>query len=503
MEELQLIPYTPLENKRFEQAVRLIIKKSDFYDLNYKSGTTTYTISNCDFIDLDIENTEEIDFPDISLHFVGCYIRSIEIATITSKNISVFFNSSLIGGRIRSNNIRWFSSNNCIVLTNLFLLNLLSVDISYTEENIFPIRWRSLFRRNSIRQLNNVLRWKQTYFVCDCLKISFSFNLKEKKGGCYRQVHEKLPEYKIGYYLSNEQKKLLDVNLDIKYGLTKEDSETQIENAILSSLSLSGNPKGKISVETAQIRSWYLRDFVPKGEVSFYSIIPSPHGKVPSKIEFHKSNLDNVWFDSTNFASYELVSFYRTKFAKTTFTSCNFPNNSISFERFTSLKNVHYPEKKRESYYKDQYEIYLQLKLALEATGNFFEAQKLFAISNDALRKVGDVPCWDKVILWINRKSNNHGLSIKRPLFLFFAFSILLYVFYLFSLNRIFNFKQSIDFTLFGYYFSFVDVTHRNDFLVEKNEFNSWSLFLDYFNKVVESFFIYQFIAAFRKYGKK
>ena len=139
--------------------------------------------------------------------------------------------------------------------------------------------------------------------------------------------------------------------------------------------------------------------------------------------------------------------------------------------------------------------------MALDATGNFHEAQKLFAISNDALRKIKDVSRYDKLILWINRNSNNHGLSIKRPFVLFFGFSILFYVLYLWSLNRIFN-SNEIDWDLIGYYFSFIDLTHRNDFLVEKSEFNFGSLFFDYFNKIAISFFIYQFVAAFRKYGK-
>jgi hypothetical protein len=140
--------------------------------------------------------------------------------------------------------------------------------------------------------------------------------------------------------------------------------------------------------------------------------------------------------------------------------------------------------------------------MALEATGNFHEAQKLYAISNDALRKVKEVSGWDKIILWINRHSNNHGLSVKKPLVLFFFFSIVLYVFYLWSLNRIFN-SNEFDASLIGYYFSFIDLTHRSDFLVEKNEFNNCCQFIDSFNKILVSFFIYQFVAAFRKYGRK
>ena len=47
------------------------------------------------------------------------------------------------------------------------------------------------------------------------------------------------------------------------------------------------------------------------------------------------------------------------------------------------------------------------------------------------------------------------------------------------------------------------NITHRSDFLVEKEEFNGGMLAIDFINKLLVGFFIYQFVAAFRKYGKK
>jgi hypothetical protein len=140
---------------------------------------------------------------------------------------------------------------------------------------------------------------------------------------------------------------------------------------------------------------------------------------------------------------------------------------------------VHYPENKKDNFYKDQYETFLQLKNALEKTGNIYEAQKLQAISFEALRKIEDLSAWDKFILFLNDFSNQHGLSISRPLKWFFICSIILYLTYLYSLQRLFN-DQNIDWNLIGYYFSFLDLTHRSDFLVEKEEFNSISLAVDF-----------------------
>jgi hypothetical protein len=73
---------------------------------------------------------------------------------------------------------------------------------------------------------------------------------------------------------------------------------------------------------------------------------------------------------------------------------------------------------------------------------------------------------------------------------------------YLLSLGRIFN-GNKINYSLIGYYFSFIDLTHRTDFLVAKDEFNIASLSIDFIKKLLCGFFIYQFVSAFRKYGKK
>ena len=71
----------------------------------------------------------------------------------------------------------------------------------------------------------------------------------------------------------------------------------------------------------------------------------------------------------------------------------------------------------------------------------------------------------------------------------------------MYSLDLLFT-NTDIDLTLIGYYFSFLDITHRSDFLVEKVEFTAMALTLDFLNKVVVGYFVYQFIASFRKYGK-
>ena len=99
-----------------------------------------------------------------------------------------------------------------------------------------------------------------------------------------------------------------------------------------------------------------------------------------------------------------------------------------------------------------------------------------------ALKAKDERQDWKKMLIFIRDKDHNFLDSfryINSQLF-----SILLYTVYLFSLGRIFNHNE-IDYSLFGYYFSFIDITHRSDFLVSKEEFNFSSLSVDFINKII------------------
>lgn len=143
------------------------------------------------------------------------------------------------------------------------------------------------------------------------------------------------------------------------------------------------------------------------------------------------------------------------------------------------------------------------MKKALEATGNIYEALKLQAISQMALNKITTIGGEDKFILWTNRVSNDHGLSIRKPFIWFLRITIPGYLLYLWCAGLLFQ-PTAFDPDLIGYYFSFIDLTHKIDFLKEKNgDLNALSLTLDYLTKLFVGYLIFQFVVAFRKYGKK
>lgn len=469
-----------------------------FDNVVFQNNKTILNFNNCRFNEIKIINESEINFEDISFNFSFCFIRDIKVESLTTEQISLHFHGCILNGNIKNNLVKSITVNNCVT-SSLFLQYQKRINISYTEENIFLYKWITLLKGTNIKSIDELIRLKQSVYINHSkqVNVNFSHNSKEQFG-VYRAQYEQLNDYKIRYHLSREQKKKLHISLNIDFSQEK-DEQVKITNCILESLSLKGIADGKILIENTEINNLYIHNFSSQSETLFYNI---GSYSTESKFEIHRSNMDNSWFDNIDFNGYKMLSFFRSRFAKATFTSCNFPKDSLSFEKFKTLENIHYSDKKPQNYYKDQYETFLQLRKSLERTGNYFEAQKLSAISKDSLRKVSSLPKSDKFILCLNSISNNHGLSIKRPIIGLLTFSIFFYISYLFSIDRIFK-STEFDWSLVGHYFSFLDLTHRKDFLISKSEYSFWTLLLDFSNKIIVGFFIFQFISAFRKYVKK
>lgn len=499
---LSPIPYRTTVNEELTGEAIIRIEASKFDSIDYQKGRPSISYVNCRFTTLRIENQEEIEFEDISINFLNCYIGDLKIEEITSTNISLHFSSSIISGNINNKNIKYVGINNCIVSNNIFLQNINKVYISYTEENIFARRWINLFKLINTT-FEQILPKKNSFFINDCKELTFLFN-EDSKTGLKLSDRHTTGEKSLHYYLTKEDKSKLNINLNLKSSAGNGHIISKIHNSILNSLSITGNFEGEIQLENSSINNFYLHNFSTDKGAIFFDIKPRTISDTfTTKLELHKSNLDNVIFDNFSLAKFTEISLYRNKFGQSTsFVSCDFPNNFAEFEKIKTIENIHYPEKKDDNYYKNRYEVFLQLKKTVENSGNFYESQKLQMVSNEALKQVESIPAQDKFILWVNSFSNNHGLSIGRPFMWLTIVSIIFYICYLWTLDKIFN-SSSIDWNLIGYYFSFLDITHRADFLVSKSELNGVSIFIDYFNKIVTGFFTYQFIASFRKYGKK
>ncbi len=104
-------------------------------------------------------------------------------------------------------------------------------------------------------------------------------------------------------------------------------------------------------------------------------------------------------------------------------------------------------------------------------------------------------------IFRLNRWSSNHGESWIRALGFTIITTGFFYVMFLWSIGRCFN-SNGIDWSLVGYYFEFLTPTFKPDFITGERP-SSGSIGLYYAGKAVFAYGLYQFIAAFRKHGRK
>src|SRR5690554_5506233 len=215
MNELFFKPYTLVENEDYPIDTKIVIRALDSENVPFQDGRITFSFIGCRFKKLEIENTETIDFKDISIQFISCFINEINVENIITTNFSIFFGSSILQGRIKNENLRSVEANNCLLNNSLFLLDIKRAVVSYTEENIFPIRWKKLLKSVNAT-LENLLAEKHSFYIYDCKNIVFTVNEnKTEKSGLYKIPYNTVN--KIGYYLNDEVKQKFKVSLSVQY----------------------------------------------------------------------------------------------------------------------------------------------------------------------------------------------------------------------------------------------------------------------------------------------
>jgi hypothetical protein len=103
----------------------------------------------------------------------------------------------------------------------------------------------------------------------------------------------------------------------------------------------------------------------------------------------------------------------------------------------------------------------------------------------------------------LNKWSNNHGESWRRALWFVLLTSFIIYCLYYLSLyySEPFSFKATGRFI--GNFFSFLNITRKDDFMGSGEYSSGMALFLSLLGRIVTGFGIYQLIAAFRRHGRK
>jgi hypothetical protein len=214
-----------------------------------------------------------------------------------------------------------------------------------------------------------------------------------------------------------------------------------------------------------------------------------------------------------------------TDLGKTIFNSCGFTEMDLYMEGVkvndVNITDSHFPE---QLYLPPKAPLgssriaYAQLRKMHEVRGdtikaNVYQAHELNAYYQ-SLRWLDKRTFWEKFNLFLNKYTNFFGQNYQRAFVATIGMSALFYTMYCRCLgfeldfeshNSLNNFKNII-----GNFLEFLNPIHKADFIAEvlldiksPKEVPSSARSIEVASRVFNSYFIYQFVQAFRKYGKK
>ena len=522
MKEIDIFDFNDddINNIVYSVPVKLIIRTASFEDAKRRL-TISKTRSTISFQNVTFNNEVSINVDDgidqeISISFHNCFIDSFSSFALKSKDLSISLSGCIVK-HFKSQNVdlKSIRINNCF--GTFFLSQLKYCFISYTEENIFVRDW---YRKSPIEE---ILSYKTNFYLSEIENINIYGSeidderreelLKQHKN-FYPDNNPRNKKIIIKKLLTDIEKAMLNLNVSLTYQVPGVHKNTSLRNLPLNSISITGRSEGEISIENCKIDSVYIRNFSPKGFFTLYNI--ETRGLSKGKFEVNNSNLDNTWFNSVKLNQYFIV-FFKSSFINTKFYSTIFPSTKeLLSNSLSSIENIHYPNKKSEerAYNRDMYELFLELKQAFEKRGNIFESQKMKAVAQDFLYKVESnnllkSDFWNnKFILLLNRISNFHGVSLRNAflwiigfILLFHWLNVLSYKSYYLTFNsweemyNIFNYTKR-------YVFVLANPVHRVSSLAPADEITGYTYLISFSSRLVVGYLYYQFIAAFRRFGK-
>lgn len=446
------------------------------------------------------------------LYFNTCLIQDLELDKCDFTNASFFKSIILERLLVTNSTIRIISIRNSF--GSVFINNnpKTKLFIYYADDNLFIEDYnlrkvnRQLKKRDS---LNKIFSYKTSFHISNAQEISVEFKKSSKKG-IKRIKNEDNSLKEAKYYLKESELNELDISVSIRLesDITK---SIKMSNCILKGLSFNGDSNAIIDIKHTTCNRLFVDNF-SSAKLLLYDFQAT---KEDSKLEIKNSDLSNTWFNKVRLNSFDIVSFYRTTLENTKFSATEFPKS------IEALENIHYPLEKESEYFNNQYENYKQLKIALANQSDQIQALQMHRKMYDAIRQSKKLSSQDKFILFLNNISNKHGTSITHSFICFLFILSSLYLIYTLALpkapysfgwNGFSSFWKSIcettDFILNEWknLYALANPTHRLSLLIENNsgqELSGMNYFISFCSRILIGWCYYQFVSAFRKFGKK
>ena len=248
---------------------------------------------------------------------------------------------------------------------------------------------------------------------------------------------------------------------------------------------------------------------------------------------FRLSNTGTESLTFDNFVNYGLATFnnlrintgnsFNIKYSdlgKTTFINCQFYESEFVFEssRLTDvfISGTKMPERIIGVSNEEQRLGYAQIKKIYDSRGDSVGYTRFFSNEMNAYHKTLSFKdnIWDYINLSLNKYSTDHGQSWKRGFLSLLSFGILSYWIYIyligFCLTLNINAEHINLFTkVSSYFFDYLNPVHKTDSIVESLSLNngistiSFARVWEGLSRIIIAYLLYQFVQAFRKFGRK
>jgi hypothetical protein len=531
----------PFEDRIFEDKVHFVYQKEIKSD-----DSSTLKFIRCQFlkgISFDSVDVSKSKIREITIQFNDCLITnslyincfekednqllSFQISNSLvhyfeikeSKVSAVELNRTILSHlfSLKSSKLGALSMSNCLGNFSLNDEGYCKFYMHFSDYNLLVERspilrfWKNL---KELRKLESILYIPTICKLNNLKSIQITFNEKSNLEGYHlisghNSYGEKIKLKK--YFLTAEDlsKMKIFIDIDNKKSVTE---SILINSAILERLYIKGESESTVKLEHLQVDNIYFEEFSSKN-LQMYDI--EPRNNSETRFQVVNSNFTDANFVKVYFNLFKQVNFYRSYFEQSKFSASSFPNEILS------VKNVHYFDKKEEDYQWIQYELFRQLKTSLLSNNNQLQALEMHSRMYNALRSANRLKWQDKFILFLNRISNNHATSIWRPFILSVALLVILWIWYCACLPNVpfklgwyglEEFKKGIaSFSVFieNNLKSLVvlanpvhSTNNLEDLLGEKMKLTTMNYFISFLSRILMAWLFYQFISAFRKFGK-
>lgn len=492
-------------DKIYSDPVRIRIDKTSFDKASLpRIGFNSLSFENCTFhSEVSISTEGELD-KDFHVHFSGCLIDSFT-SLIEEDKLKLIFSNNVVKHFVSKSKLSYLSISNCLGI--FFIENCKNLTIGYEPDNI---RYRIWKRIAAIKQ--NIFETKTAFYLDKNSSTTIHFekrNINKKLKTPYLRGdrYQSIIDYNVLYIPSDYELEKMDISFSLKFNEDIEQKETFIKNAQLRSLTLSGELKGRLNIENLIAENIFIHGLNSSGIFNFMNVKCKDSFSKSGKFEIHKSLLQNTWFYGVRFDTFSSIALYKTSLSEVKITSSVFPKVRRMNRQIQSLQNIHQDERSSD-FYREQYDLFIELKQVFEKYGNVYEAQKMKAVAHNSLRKVQDARLInDKFVLGLNRWSNYHGTS---PLLAFFWFIFFLALFQTLSVlsyesifwewsstNTLQIIKENIK-----YITILANPVHRLSELGPSHEITTYTYLVSFVSRIVLGFLYYQFISAFRRFGR-